>query len=160
MKRNFFFSSLVLATWYEMLYVLPLALLMRLYLVWSMTWPFSLYFGPKLSSLPFGNPNQQCFVSQSAYFWCEWVRSHFWVLVELNLCLTKCRYWWWLHYILKNINLISECTCRGQEVKEALRAQMEVQRRLHEQVEVRLCLLFGLSSESWILWKLLSKACW
>ena len=26
--------------------------------------------------------------------------------------------------------------CRSQEVKEALRAQMEVQRRLHEQVEV------------------------
>lgn len=39
--------------------------------------------------------------------------------------------------LLKNWNV----SFRGHEVKEALRAQMEVQRRLHEQVEVSLFLL-------------------
>lgn len=43
---------------------------------------------------------------------------------------------------------------RGQEVKEALRVQMEVQRRLHEQVEVTpFCfLLFGNSCSSFLLY--------
>lgn len=32
--------------------------------------------------------------------------------------------------------MFDDASFRGQEVKEALRAQMEVERKLHEQVEV------------------------
>ena len=39
-------------------------------------------------------------------------------------------------YVSENINMVSFSAFRGQEVKEALRVQMEVQRRLHEQLEV------------------------
>jgi hypothetical protein len=37
--------------------------------------------------------------------------------------------------LFERVNVMITC-CRSQEVKEALRVQMEVQRRLHEQVEV------------------------
>ena len=41
----------------------------------------------------------------------------------------------WKSYMLTNFIITR---CRSQEVKEALRAQMEMQRSLHEQVEVTL----------------------
>ncbi|RZR80129.1 hypothetical protein BHM03_00006057 [Ensete ventricosum] len=37
---------------------------------------------------------------------------------------------------VNEINMFDASAFRGQEVKEALRAQMEVERKLHEQVEV------------------------
>lgn len=39
-------------------------------------------------------------------------------------------------YVSENFNMVSFSAFRSQEVKEALRVQMEVQRRLHEQLEV------------------------
>ena len=44
--------------------------------------------------------------------------------------------WMNLLYSAKKYTPNVAAAFRGQEVKEALRAQMEVQRRLHEQVEV------------------------
>ncbi|KAF7133409.1 hypothetical protein RHSIM_Rhsim09G0055800 [Rhododendron simsii] len=55
--------------------------------------------------------------------------------------------------------LKSEANCRGYQVTEALRVQMEVQRRLHEQLEVQQRLQLRIEAQSKYLQSILEKAC-
>ncbi|KAI8538019.1 hypothetical protein RHMOL_Rhmol09G0068100 [Rhododendron molle] len=55
--------------------------------------------------------------------------------------------------------LKSEAYCSGYQVTEALRVQMEVQRRLHEQLEVQQRLQLRIEAQSKYLQSILEKAC-
>lgn len=116
-------------------------ILLKMFIMELTSFPFC---GRSISFIPFRKSWYQQFFSKLASFWNTWVR----IWSSIPYTSIHCFDFYLLHeksVMLRSINVMFS----GYEVKEALRVQMEVQSKLHLQVEVCFLLLWRSKIHVW-----------